>query len=186
MADQPAFSLRGDAIHHRGKAVGTLRRGSYEYRNEKGELQQGSVAALLQAHVAALIAAPPTGRLRVTEGLLDVLAGNVFFGQTKVGTLSANGEYSLEFDGRRQEGNAFRTPGAVFISGTGPTALVTVAGRSYSAVDGVIYDGYEVIGSVSADGAYRGVCVNGDCFEGQLNDPQKAVYLKLLTPEATP
>lgn len=181
-ASKPAYTMDKTAVYRAGKKVGVVQNGSYQFVDEQGKQQAGSFVKLIQAHVAKKLTttgAGPTGKLRFDGQTAEVMGGAVFLQGKKVGSVDAQGKYTLELDANRKHaGDAHATPGAVWIGKGGGTGVIEIGGLRFASTDGAIHDGPELIGWLQTNGRFRAVRNNGDYFEGQLGKPTSYVYLR--------
>ncbi len=166
--------------------VGTIGSdGTYQLVDVNGTVQTGSVAGLIQEGVRNQLSVAGqgvTGKLRLGAQTLEVVGGTVFHEGTRVGSIDGRGAFGVTVRGTPMQGNAFTTPGAVWLGGTAGSGPVTIDDLRFTAIDGVIYENGSAIGWLDGLGLFRAVRANGDYFEGTVGAPTKALYLRAVAP----
>ncbi len=186
------YSIKKDVVFLDGVKVGTVDpKGNFRVTDKAGKVHTGNIGQLIRTAVQSAIRegthtkGGPSGRLRVAQHSFEVRGGLVYFGSDSCGTVTPKGDYALSIAGHRFAGNVNKTPGAVWLGLPTPAlkgvkGRIVLAGKVFTAIDGVIFDGGEPIGWLRADGQFRGVTIDGDHFEGNLRELDKALYLKLV------
>lgn len=179
------YTVHRGEVRRGGAVVGTLsKRGEFRVVDERGRVHTGTLARLLTAEFKRQLrgeAAGLTGRMRVDRQTFEVRAGGAYLGGKQVGTVTATGEFELTLAGRRSTGNVHRTIGAVWLGAAKAaprSGRIDVGGRTFPAVDGVVFEAGVEIGWLKSDGSFRAVTSQGDFLEGSLTGP--STFLKRL------
>ncbi len=188
MPSPTEYTVKKGIVYAHGAKVGSVdAKGQYRVVDQEGKSHSGSIAALIKADVKSKLLGGGkdgrTGKVRVGLTTYEVRGGTAYFEGKAVGSVNATGDYALTVFDQHFEGNVGHTPGAVWLSSpsSGSSARIELAGKSFTALDGVIFDGGEEIGWLDEEGRFRGVTIDGDHFEGSLIEPENALYLRLTS-----
>lgn len=187
-AGNSGYVVKKGVVYLKDAKVGTIdAKGNYKVTDPQGKVHTGNISTLIRADVQAKLInrgkTGPTGRVRIGMITYEVRGGQVLHEGAEVGTVDGGGNYKLQVPGEKASaGHVQRTPGAVWLGKAekAPSARIELAGKVFTAIDGVIFEMGEEIGRLAPDGRFRGVTLEGDHFEGLLSKMKEAVYLRLV------
>lgn len=179
---RPAYTMHKGVVFLGKKRLGTVTpSGVFEVVGPDGKLHRGTVGGLIRAALRHGAPAVPSGQVRINQHRFDVADGVLWLHGQRVGTVTAEGDYSVKLEGEALTGNVNTTFGAVWLHGAtkgGPSSRIVVGGRSLMAVDGVVFEAGEAIGWLLADGRFRAVGLEGDFVAGRLEKVAAQPYLR--------